>query len=89
MDYGSDVMTAYQRAYPEFSYDALDQVAQEQFISGLSDIEMKRFVELRGPYSLDEAVSLATQFESFELSENSTGLKSRLVAKGKTRSALV
>ena len=31
-----------QRAYSEFSYDALDQVAREQFISGLSDIEMKR-----------------------------------------------
>ena len=78
-----------QRAYPEFIYDALDQVAREQFISGLSDIEMKRFVDLRGPHSLDEAVSLATQFESFELSENSTGLNSRLEAKGKTRSAPV
>ena len=89
MDYGSDVMRLAQRAYPEFSYDALDQVAREQFISGLSDIEMKRFVDLRGPHSLDEAVSLATQFESFELSENSTGLNSRLEAKGKTRSAPV
>ena len=45
---------------------------------------MKRFVDLRGPHSLDEAVSLATQFESFELSENSTGLNSRLEVKGKT-----
>ena len=74
MDYESDVMRLAQRAYPEFSYDALDQVAREQFISGLSDIEMKQFMDLRGPHSLDEAVSLATQFESFELSENSTGL---------------
>ena len=89
MDYGSDVMRLAQRAYPGFSYDALDQVAREQFISGLSDIEMKRFVDLRGPHSLDEAVSLATQFESFELSENSTGLNRRLEAKGKTRSAPV
>ena len=89
MDYGSDVMRLAQRAYPEFSYDALDQVAREQFISGLSDIEMKRFVDLRGPHSLDEAVSLATQFELLELSENSTGLNSRLEAKGKTRSAPV
>ena len=89
MDYGSDVMRLTQRAYPEFSSDALDQVAREQFISGLSDIEMKRFVDLRGPHSLYEAVSLATQFESFELSENSTGLNRRLEAKGKTRSAPV
>ena len=89
MDYGSDVMRLAQRAYPEFSYDALDQVAREQFISGLSDIEMKRFMDLRGPHSLDEAVSLATQFESFELNVNTTGLNSWLEAKGKTRSAPV
>ena len=50
---------------------------------------MKRFVDLTGPHSLDEAVSLATQFESFELSENSTGLNRQLEAKGKTRSAPV
>ena len=89
MDCGRDVMRLAQRAYPEFSYDALDQVARDQFISGLSDIEMKRFVDLRGHHTLDESVSLATQFESFELSENSIGLNSRLEAKGKTRSALV
>ena len=84
MDYGSVVMRLAQRAYPGFSYDALDQVAREQFISGLSDIEMKRFVDLMGPHSLDETVSLATQFESFELIESSTGLNRRLEAKGKT-----
>ena len=89
MDYGSDVMRLAQRAYPGFSYDALDQVAREQFISGLLYIEMKRFMDLRGPHSLEEAVSLATQFESFELSENSTGLNRQLEAKGKTRSAPV
>ena len=50
---------------------------------------MKRFMDLKGPHSLDEAVTLATQFESFELSENSTGLNSWLEAKGKTRSAPV
>ena len=50
---------------------------------------MKQFVDLRGSRSLDEAVSLATQFESFEVSENSTGLNRRLEAKGRTRSAPV
>ena len=89
MDYGSDVMRLAQRAYPGFSYDALDQVARGQFISGLSDIEMKWFVDLRGPHSLDEAVSLVTQFESFELSENSTSLNCGLEAKAKTRTAPV
>ena len=84
MDDRSDVMRLVQRSYPGFSYDALDQVAQEQFISGLSDIEMKRFMDLRGPHNLDEVVSLATQFESFELSENSTGLNRWLEAKGKS-----
>ena len=67
MDYGCEVSLLAQKAYPEFPYEALDQVCREQFVRGLSDLEMKRHVDLRNPTSLEEAVSLATQFESFEL----------------------
>ena len=35
----------------------------------LSDVDMKRHVDLRNPSSLEEAISLATQFESFDLGE--------------------
>ena len=47
-DYRSDVMRLAQIAYPRFNYHSLDQVAREQFINDLSDIEMKRFMDLRG-----------------------------------------
>ena len=69
MDFGCDVSRLAQKAYPEFPYEALDQVSREQFVRGLTDIEMKRHVDLRNPSSLEEAISLATQFESFEQGE--------------------
>ena len=36
---------------------------------GLADIEMKRRVDLQSPGSLEEAISLAAQYESFEEGE--------------------
>ena len=43
MDYGCEVSRLAQKAYPEFPYEALDQVSREQFVRGLSDIDMKRY----------------------------------------------
>ena len=60
MDFGCEVPRLAQKAYPEFPYEALDQVSQEQFVRGLYDVDMKRHVELRNPSSLEEAISLAT-----------------------------
>ena len=57
MDYGSDVMRLAQRAYPDFNYTALDQVARDQFVHGLPDVDMKRHVDLGSSNSLDEAMS--------------------------------
>ena len=85
MDYGSEVMWLAQRAYPEFKPSVLDQVAREQFMRGLQDIEMKRFVDLDCSGGLDEAISLATQFESFELAEHGADLNRPLEAKCKNR----
>ena len=75
-----------QRAYPEFNYTALDQVARDQFVRGLPDVDMKRHVDLGSSSSLDEATSLATQYESFEMGESSASLNSQLEIKGKSRS---
>ena len=76
MDYGSDMMRLAQRAYPEFIYTAVDQVARDQFVHGLPDVYTKRHVNLRSSSSLDEAISLATQYESFEMGESSASLNS-------------
>ena len=75
-----------QRAYPEFNYTILDQVARDQFVRGLPDVDMKRHVDLGSSSSLDEAISLMTQFESFEMGESSASLNSRLEIKGRSRS---
>ena len=75
-----------QRAYPEFNYTALDQVARYQFVRGLPDVDMKRHVDLGSSSSLDEATSLTTQYESFEMGESSASLNSWLEIKGKSRS---
>ena len=69
MDFGCEVSRLAQKAYPEFPYEALDQVSREQFVRGLSDVDMKRHVDLQNPSSLEEAISLATQFESFDIGE--------------------
>ena len=81
MDFGCEVSRLAQKAYSEFPYEALDQVSREQFVRGLSDVDMKRHVDLQNPSSLEEAISLATQFESFELGEG----HGPIVGRGETR----
>ena len=71
MDYWSDMMRLAQRAYPEFNYTTLDQLGHDQFVCGLPDVDMKKHVDLGSSSSLDEAISLATQYESFEMGESS------------------
>ena len=79
-------MRLVQRAYPDFNYTALDQVARDHFVLGLPDVDMKRHVDLGSSNSLDEAISLATQYESFEMGESSASLNSRFEIKGRSRS---
>ena len=80
MEYGSEIMRLAQRAYPEFKLSVIDQVAREQFVHRLQDIEMKWFVDLHCSGGLDEAIRLATQFESFELAEHGADLNRPLEA---------
>ena len=68
------------------AYTALDQVARDQFVHGLPDVNMKRHVDLGSSSSLDEAISLATQYESFEMGDSSASLNRRLEIKGRSRS---
>ena len=68
-DFQSAAIGATQKAYTGFPFEALDQVSWEQFVRRLSDIDMKCHVDLLNPSSLEEAISLAFQFESFDLGE--------------------
>ena len=65
MEYGGEVLRLTQKAYPNFPPEAIDQIATDQFVK-------KKYVDLENPGSLDEAVSLALQYESFERGESSS-----------------
>ena len=75
-----------QKEPDKYDGEKVDQVSREQFVRGLSDIDMKRHVDLRNPSSLEEAISLATQFESFDLgeSQNPIPVKSENRTRGRT-----
>ena len=76
-----------QRAYPEFNYTSLDKVACDQFVRCLPDVDMKRHVDMGScSRSLDEAICLATQYESVEMGGSSASLNSLLEIKGRSRS---
>lgn len=54
------------------AYQQLDRVAREtyvidQFICGLNHAEMKKHVQFRHPRSVDEAITLAIEYEAFEV----------------------
>ena len=89
--FGCEVSRLAQKAYTEFPYEALDQVSREQFVRGLSDVDMKRHVDLRNPSSLEEAISLTTQFESFDIGEShgpTTGRGETRPSRGRTAPVL-
>ena len=56
-----------------------------QFSAKGYDIDMERHVDLRSSSSLDEAITLATQYESFEMGENSGSMENN----GRLKSANV
>ena len=72
MEYGGKVLHLTQKAYLKFPHLTIDQIATDQFVKGLPDPEQKKHVDLQNPGSLDEAVSLATQYEAFKQGEGST-----------------
>ena len=53
-------------AYPNMSLEARETLAIEQFIAGLSKIDLRRHVQFGHPTSIHQAISLATEFESFD-----------------------
>ena len=70
MQCGGEVLRLTQKAYPNFPPEAIDQIATDQFVKELPDPEQKKYVDLENLRSLDEAVSLALQFESFKRGES-------------------
>lgn len=53
-------------AFSDISRDAREMYAIDQFINGLSSYGMKKLVQFAHPKSLDEAITLAIEFEVFD-----------------------
>ena len=63
MEYGYALKRLAIRAFPRIKHDAREDIIVDQFLQGLVDMDMQRHVSLAHPSSLDQAVSLATEYE--------------------------
>ena len=68
-EYGYALKRIATRAFPDMPLTVRESLIVEQYISGLSDPELKRFVQFSHPQTLDKAISLALEFEAFEGSQ--------------------
>ena len=57
------------QAYPNMDAQAKEVILIDQFISGLQTVEAQRHVQFGHPHTLNMAMSLAEEFESFERSQ--------------------
>lgn len=69
-DYGYTLRRLASRAFPSFPLEMREGLTVEQFVTGLGSQELKRYVQFSHPKSLDRAISLALEFESFEGSQD-------------------
>ncbi len=69
------------RAFPRISLDAGEEWVLDQFLSGLNNIDMRKHVQLSHPVTLEEAIGMATEYESFQTSKTPTKKPVNAVAK--------
>ena len=66
VQYGYELRRLASRAFPDVPMAALDEWILDRFIAGLLNVEMKRHVQFGHPKTLNEAIMLATEHESFD-----------------------
>ena len=66
-EYGFVLIRMVTSAYPNLSQQAREDLAVEQFITGLPTKEIQQHVQFSRPKSMEQATSLATEFESFNI----------------------
>ena len=69
-DYGYALKRLASLAFPQIPMDTRESLVIEQYVSGLGDQELKRYVQFSHPSTLNKAISLAVEFEAFEGSQN-------------------
>ena len=58
------------KAFPTISLNAQEQWVLDQFVNGLGNSEIWKHMQFAHPRNLHEAISLATEFECFEISSS-------------------
>ena len=64
-EYGFALIRLVTSAYPTLSQEDREDLTVEQFITGLPNREIQQHVQFGRPRLMDQAVALATEFESF------------------------
>ena len=67
MQYAQELKLLAIKAYPNFPTIAHEQFVLDQFLLGISSFEMKRHVQFMHPKTVNEAVSFALEYETFEM----------------------
>ena len=83
MEYGYSLRRLAIKAFPNIPYHCQEEWVLDQFITGLNRPELKRHVQFGHPRNLNEAISLAMEFESFEGSDGSKRVLSKPMALGR------
>ena len=64
MEYGYALKRLAIRAFPKITHEAHEDLIVIQFLQGLADAEMRRHISLTHPSGVDQAVGLATEYET-------------------------
>ena len=64
-EYGLALIRLVTSAYPSLSQEAKEDLSVEQFITGLPSKEIQQHIRFGRPRSMEDAITLATEFESF------------------------
>ena len=66
MEYGYALRRLGSKAFPNISRECQEQLVLDQFVMGLVNIELKRHVQFGHAKDLNQAISLAAEFEAFD-----------------------
>ena len=63
-DFAYELKRLVAKAHPEYDIQTREDRALDQFILGLSDLEMRKHIQFSHPKTLDQAISLAVEYDA-------------------------
>lgn len=64
-DFGHSLRRLAIKEYPNCSFASVETHVIDQFIYGLGDIDLRKHVQFNHPSTIDKAIALAVEYESF------------------------